>query len=106
MVSADSNSDVVIAGGGMVGLSLGIALAQGGLSVVVAEPASAETLTGEAFDGRVSALAFSSVRMLRALGLWPALEEHAQPINDILVSDAPLGGTPSPLSMHFDHREI
>jgi 2-octaprenyl-6-methoxyphenol hydroxylase len=90
----------------MVGLSLAIALAQGGLGVVVAEPASAETLTGEAFDGRVSALAFSSVRMLRALGLWPALKAHAQPINDILVSDAPLGGSPSPLSMHFDHREI
>ena len=35
-----------------------------------------------------------------------ALAPDAQPINDILVSDGELGGEPSPLSLHFDHREI
>jgi 2-octaprenyl-6-methoxyphenol hydroxylase len=105
-MSLKTNPDVVIAGGGMVGLSLALALAQGDLKVAIAEPASPETLTAERFDGRVSALAYSSVRMVRALGLWPHLEADAQPINDILVSDARLGGEPSPLSMHFDHTEI
>ena len=100
------NADVVIAGGGMVGLPLALALAQGGLKVAVAEPASPETLGGDRFDGRVSALAFASVRMFQALGLWDLLRSDAQPINDILVSDAQLGREPSPLSMHFDHREI
>jgi 2-octaprenyl-6-methoxyphenol hydroxylase len=44
--------------------------------------------------------------MLRVLGIWPALAPHAQPINDILVSDARLGKRPAPFSLHFDHREV
>ena len=63
-------SHVVIAGGGMVGLTLAIALARGGLEVVVADPMTAEQMADERFDGRVAALAFASVRMLRVLGLW------------------------------------
>ncbi|MGA9793953.1 MAG: FAD-dependent monooxygenase [Rhizomicrobium sp.] len=98
--------DVVIGGGGMVGLTLALALAQGGLKVVVCDPVPASALTDARFDGRVSALSYSSVRMFEALGVWDDLAAHAQPINDILVTDAPLGGTPSPLSLHFDADEL
>jgi 2-octaprenyl-6-methoxyphenol hydroxylase len=66
----------------------------------------ASTKTGATFDGRVSALSYSSVRMLEALGVWDELKPNAQPINDILVTDAKLGEVPSPFSLHFDHREI
>jgi 2-octaprenyl-6-methoxyphenol hydroxylase len=38
--------------------------------------------------------------------VWPQLEAHAQPILDILVTDAALNSSPSPFSLHFDHREI
>src|SRR5258705_4984216 len=99
-------SDVVIAGGGMVGLTLAIALAGGGLQVAVAAPMTVEQMGDERFDGRVAALAFGSVRMLRVLGLWQGLEGEAQPINDILVNESAAGGGPSPFSLHFDHREI
>jgi len=98
--------DAVIGGGGMVGLTLGIALAHGGLEVVVADPVARNEALGAAFDGRVSALAFASVRMFRALGVWEHLAKHAQPIDDILVTDAVLGAPPSPFSLHFDHREL
>jgi 2-octaprenyl-6-methoxyphenol hydroxylase len=98
--------DVIIGGGGMVGLTLGIALAKGGLEVVVADPVPEADALGAGFDGRVSALALASVRMFKALGIWEALAEHAQPIDDILVTDAKLGGAPSPFSLHFDHREL
>ena len=98
--------DVVIGGGGMVGLTLAIALAKGGLTVAVADPVPAKAVLSDKFDGRVSALSYSSIRMLEALGLWPHLEPHAQPIRDILVTDAPLGGAPSPFSLHFDSQEI
>jgi 2-octaprenyl-6-methoxyphenol hydroxylase len=99
-------TDVAIAGGGMVGLTLAIALAQGGMRVAVADPLTAEQFLDERFDGRVSALAFASVRMLRALKLWDELLPDAQPINDIVVSDGELGREAAPFSLHFDHREI
>ncbi len=101
-----NTADVLIGGGGMVGLTLGLALASAGLKTTVVDPVPAAKATATAFDGRVSALSYSSVRMLEALGVWDALKAHAQPINDILVTDAKLGGRPSPFSLHFDHREI
>jgi 2-octaprenyl-6-methoxyphenol hydroxylase len=106
MISKAHQTDIVIAGGGMAGLCLALAFARGGLAVTVVEPMTAEVLTDERFDGRVSALAFAGVRMLRALGVWAALESKAQPINEILVSDGSLERSTSPLSLHFDYREI
>ncbi|MGZ5987895.1 MAG: FAD-dependent monooxygenase [Rhizomicrobium sp.] len=97
--------DVIIGGGGMVGLSLAIALAKGGLDVVVADPVPQSAALDAKFDGRVCALAYASVRMFEALGVWPHLEKDAQPIRDILVTDAKLGGEPSPFSLHFDAAE-
>jgi 2-octaprenyl-6-methoxyphenol hydroxylase len=99
-------ADVVIAGGGMVGATLALALAQGGLEVVVADPLTRAQMEDERFDGRVAALAFASVRMLKILGVWDLLEKNAQPINDILVNETELGRGPFPFSLHFDHREI
>ena len=54
----------------MVGLPLGLALAQGGLKIVVADAAPPAKVLDANFDGRVSALAYASVRMLAALGVW------------------------------------
>ncbi len=98
--------DVIIGGGGMVGLTLAIALAKGGLSVAVADPVPQAAALEAAFDGRVSALAFATVRMYQALGVWEHLAPDAQPINDILVTDAKLNGEPSPFSLHFDAAEV
>jgi len=100
------DTDIIIGGGGMVGLTLALALAQGGLKVVVADPVPQTALLDPKFDGRVTALAYAAVRMFEALGVWPHLAEHAQPIEDILVTDAPLGGTASPFSLHFDSSEL
>lgn len=106
MTAKHHGADIVIAGGGLVGLTLGLALAQGGLSVAAADPMRPEQLADERFDGRVSALAYASVRMLRVLGLWDRLKPDAQSIDDIVVSEGRLGRAPSPFSLHFDHREI
>lgn len=99
------NCDVIIGGGGMVGLSLAIALAKGGLDVVVADPVPQSAALDAKFDGRVCALSYASVRMFEALGVWEHLKSDAQPINDILVTDAKLGRAPSPFSLHFDAAE-
>jgi 2-octaprenyl-6-methoxyphenol hydroxylase len=100
-----THCDVIIGGGGMVGLSLAIALAREGLEVVVADPVPQIAATDIKFDGRVCALSYASVRMFRALGVWDHLANEGQPINDILVTDAKLGGEPSPFSLHFDAAE-
>src|SRR5207244_6620496 len=54
----------------------------------------------------VSAIAYSSARMLDVLGGWKKLKQNAEPIRDILVTDGKIGEPPSPFSLHFDHREI
>jgi 2-octaprenyl-6-methoxyphenol hydroxylase len=99
-------ADIIVSGGGMVGLSLGLALARGGLRTVVADAAPLAAQLDETFDGRVSALAYSSIRMYRALGVWPAMEAQAQPIREILVTDGAPGRAASPFSLHFDAGEV
>ncbi len=99
-------TDVIVGGGGMVGLTLALALAQGGLRVVVADPMPQSAVLDPKFDGRVTALAYAAVRMFEALDVWPHLAEHAQAIQDILVTDAVLGRPASPFSLHFDSDEL
>ncbi len=99
-------TDVAIVGGGMAGMTLAVALAKGGLQVTLVDRLQPSEMASDRFDGRVSALAFSSVRMLRALNLWNSLESCAQPISEILVNEGRLRGRPLPFSLHFDHREI
>lgn len=94
-------SDVAIIGGGLVGLTAAIALAEQNYSVTVIDRAPMGELTAEAYDGRASALAFATCRMLNTLGLWSKLEPYAQPINEIRVSDGP-----SLMHLHFDHKAL
>jgi 2-octaprenyl-6-methoxyphenol hydroxylase len=94
-------TDVLISGGGMAGLTLAIALAQGGLDVVVVDVAEPKATLEPLFDGRASAIAFASYRMLEAIKVWQGLEADAQPINEIRVSDGA-----SPLFLHFDHEDL
>ena len=99
-------ADIIISGGGMVGLSLGLALAQGGFRVAVADPQPITTQLDPKFDGRVSALAYATIRMYRALGVWDTMAPHAQPIHEILVTDGAIGRAASPFSLHFDATEV
>ena len=98
--------DALIGGGGMVGLPLALALAQGGLKTLIVDAAPPAKVLEPEFDGRVSALAYASVRMLKALGVWDGLESHAQPIREILVTDGQAGKPASPFSLHFDAQEV
>ena len=100
------DSDVLIVGGGLSGLPLALACAQGGLSVTVVDALDPATATDAKFDGRVSAIALASCRMLERLGVTQHLQGQMQPINDIMVSDGRVREGASPFFLHFDHREI
>ncbi len=99
-------SDILIVGGGLNGPALALALAQSGRSVTVVDALPEPVRKNAAFDGRAYALALASVRLLRAIGIWERVEEHAQPMLEIKVSDGRAGEGPSPFFLHFDHAEI
>jgi 2-octaprenyl-6-methoxyphenol hydroxylase len=109
--TSDRTAEIVIVGGGMVGLTLALALDQAGLDVLVLDAAPPATTLDAGFDGRASAIAFASFKMWRSLGVADRLEGAFERINDIMVTDgrAPDGlrkGGPSALRLHFDHREL
>ncbi|WP_019052284.1 FAD-dependent monooxygenase [Sphingobium xenophagum] len=79
--------DVVILGGGLVGLTLGIALSGHGVRCAVIDPADPVDTTASGFDGRVSAISSTSFAMLSAIGVAPFLEGKGCPIDRIWVSD-------------------
>jgi 2-octaprenyl-6-methoxyphenol hydroxylase len=99
-------TEVAIAGGGLVGMTLGIALAQSGVAVIVIDQLPPATVLEPAYDGRASAIAFVSRRMFSALGLDPELNGVVQPISQIMVSDGDLINGAAPFFLHFDHSEV
>lgn len=100
------DSDILIAGGGLNGPALALALAQAGFDVTVVDARPAPARAGSNFDGRGYALALASKRLLAAIGVWDAVADNAEPMRDIKVSDGRAGEGPSPFFLHFDHTEI
>ena len=79
--------DIVIAGGGMIGTSLALALAPLGLRVAIVEAVARKDCQQPSFDDRSTALSRSTQRMFEAMGIWPDIVAAATPIRDIHVSD-------------------
>ncbi len=100
------DTDILIAGGGLNGPALALALSQAGFSVTVVDARPATTRAGDNFDGRGYALALASKRLLDRIGIWEAVAPNAQPMLDIKVSDGRSGEGTSPFFLHFDHAEL
>lgn len=100
------DSDVIIAGGGLNGPALALALAQAGLTVTVVDAAPARQRAADAFDGRAYALAIASQKLLAAVGVWPAVAGHAQKMMEVKASDGRPGEGAAPAFLHFDSREL
>jgi len=79
--------DIVIAGGGMIGTSLALALAPLGLRVAVVEAIARTENQQPSFDDRSTALSRSTQRMFEAMGLWEPIVAASTPITNIHVSD-------------------
>jgi 2-octaprenyl-6-methoxyphenol hydroxylase len=80
-------ADVIILGGGLVGLAQAAALDSGGLSAIIVDPADPDERLDAAFDGRTSAVSSSSMRMLEATGVGDHFPAAGCPILKIQVAD-------------------
>ena len=98
--------NVIIAGGGLNGLTLALALDSAGITTVVIDAFTPQESLNPKFDGRSYALSAASQKMLDALGLWEDLAYHAEPMLEIKVSDGAAGETPSPFVMQFGDEDF
>ena len=94
-------TDVLIVGGGLVGSTLASALAEGGLTSIVIDRSSPRNQNTRSFDGRATAVAQSTKRMLTVIGIWSNLKGKVSPIYDIRVTDGN-----SRHYLHFDHSNM
>ncbi len=78
--------DLVIIGGGMVGASLALAVAESGLKIAIIE-AQKTVEQRPSFDDRAIALAYGSQKILHSMGLWADLAPFAEAIKTIHVSE-------------------
>ena len=95
-------ADVIIFGGGLVGLALASALDSSGLSAILVDPADPGERKSAAFDGRTSAVSSSSMRMLETIGVTKHLPAEGCPIRKIQVAD---GLRPGGLAFEPDDDE-
>src|SRR5579862_9291712 len=95
------DTDVMIAGGGFAGLTLGIALRQAlgpTFTVVVADPALGAS---HASDERASAIVAAARRLFETVGVWHSVADDAQPILDMVVTDSRLDDAVRPVFLTF-----
>ena len=86
--------EVIIVGGGMVGLSLALMLAKARIAVKLLEAIKYPDYNDEnlapyhsSFDARNSALSRRSVQIYQELGLWDELQQHATPILEVNITE-------------------
>ncbi len=85
---------VIIVGGGMVGLSLSLMLAKANIAVKLLEAVKYPNYDDQnvapyhsSFDARNTALSRRSVQIYQKLGLWDALQQYATPILQVHITE-------------------
>ena len=79
--------DILITGGGMVGMSLACALAPLSLRIGIIERFPIKSQQQPSFDDRSIALAYGTRNIFQTMGLWDAINPVATPINKIHISE-------------------
>lgn len=89
------NYDVIISGGGLLGLITAIGLSCNSVSVAVIEKNSLPRVVD---DNRAFAISQGSKKILEKLGIWQFIESEAEPILDICILDA--------VTVHYNHKMV
>jgi 2-octaprenyl-6-methoxyphenol hydroxylase len=97
--------DLAVVGAGLNGSLLALAAGTAGLRTALIDRMPVGAMVDAGFDGRTTAIAYTSQRLFAVLGVWDDIAAEAEPILDIRISDAGHDGRASPLFLHFDHRE-
>jgi len=97
--------DIAVVGAGLNGSLLALAAGEAGLRTALVDRLPLKSMSAAGFDGRTTAIAYTSQRLFQAVGVWGEVAAEAEPILDIRISDAGYDGRASPLFLHFDHRE-
>ena len=93
---------IVIAGGGIAGLALALALKQGlgpDAEIIVADPALGAAARP---DDRAYAIAAAARAMLETLGVWEGVEAAAAPMTEMTISDSRTGDVVRPVFLSFE----
>ncbi|MEL6792553.1 MAG: FAD-dependent oxidoreductase [Pseudomonadota bacterium] len=98
------DTDVIVVGGGLAGAAAALGAAAAGLDVVVLD-AGPKPKAPDAFDGRAYSIPLGSQRFWAQMGAWDDVADHAQIMQDVLVTDGRVSEGASSLFLHFDHRE-
>lgn len=103
-VKVPTQTDIIIGGAGYVGLATALSIASGApdLKIVVADAAPQDVWEN---DGRASAIAAAAERMLEALGCWKDIAPHAQPINEMIITDSRTADPVRPVFLTFGDVE-
>jgi len=98
--SSPERHDVIIVGGGPVGLTMALALVRSAPDIKVAlldrRPLEVPR------DNRASAIAAGVRRVFEALGVWDDMESQSQPITAMHITDSGQGDLARPLFLRFE----
>ncbi len=88
MTNMTDDYDIIIAGGGLVGISMALALQHLPLNIALLDANPLSTTENTALEGRSLVLSAATVNIFKSLGVWEKCAPYATPIRDIHISDA------------------
>ena len=79
--------DIVIVGGGLVGMSMAVALADSDFNILLVEQSQASPVRANILDLRTTGITRSSQQAFRHFGIWEHVVPHATPIQKLVLSE-------------------
>lgn len=100
-MSKNINTEIIIIGAGLTGLTLGCSLAKEGFNIVIIDKQDPKIFLAKSYDRRSSAISYGSSLILKNIGLWENVENNAGEILDIRVTDSN-----SLMHLHYNHKLV